>query len=33
MQVCWGGVKSESFTVSNSVRQGWVLSPYLFQFI
>ena len=30
MQVKWGNCLSESFLVTNSVRQGGVLSPYLF---
>ena len=30
MQVSWCGVKSFAFTISNGVRQGGVLSPYLF---
>ena len=28
--VQWGGVYSSSFTVTNGVRQGGILSPYLF---
>ena len=30
MKVRWGNVSSSAFTVSNGVRQGGVLSPYLF---
>ena len=30
MCVRWGGVYSSSFTVTNGVRQGGILSPYLF---
>ena len=30
MMVRWGNVMSESFKVSNGVRQGGILSPYLF---
>ena len=30
MQISWCGVKSSGFTISNGVRQGGVLSPYLF---
>ena len=30
MMVRWGNVMSESFNVSNGVRQGRILSPYLF---
>ena len=30
MFVKWGNVTSSVFTVSNGVRQGGVLSPYLF---
>ena len=30
MKVCWGSCLSEPFCVSNSVRQGGVLSPVLF---
>ncbi|CAL4180217.1 unnamed protein product, partial [Meganyctiphanes norvegica] len=30
MHVCWGNLISESFQVSNGVRQGGILSPYLF---
>ena len=30
MQIKWGKHFSEPFRVSNGVRQGWVLSPYLF---
>ena len=30
MMVRWGNVMSESFNVSNGVRQGGILSPYLF---
>ena len=30
MKVRWGNVSSSSFTVNNGVRQGGVLSPYLF---
>ena len=30
MQVKWGGHLSQSFHVTNGVRQGGVLSPYLF---
>ena len=30
MKVRWGNVSSSPFTVSNGVRQGGVLSPYLF---
>ena len=31
MCVRWGGVYSSSFTVTNGVRQGGILSPYLFK--
>ena len=30
MKVRWGNVSSSPFTVSNDVRQGGVLNPYLF---
>ena len=30
MLISWCGVKSSAFTISNGVRQGGVLSPYLF---
>ena len=30
MQAIWGNCLSESFLVTNGVRQGGVLSPYLF---
>ena len=30
MMVRWGNIMSESFNVSNGVRQGGILSPYLF---
>ena len=30
MSVCWGPGRSKSFCVSNGVRQGGVLSPFLF---
>ena len=30
MQVSWGSQMSSSFSVSNGVRQGGVLSPFLF---
>ena len=30
MQISWCGFKSSGFTISNGVRQGGVLSPYLF---
>ena len=30
MCVSWGGITSSMFTVSNGVRQGGILSPYLF---
>ena len=30
MQISWCGVKSSAFTIFNGVRQGSVLSPYLF---
>ena len=30
MRIRWGNVMSESFNVSNGVRQGGILSPYLF---
>jgi len=30
MQVKWGGLVSEPFTVGNGVRQGGILSPFLF---
>ena len=30
MKVRWGNVSSSPFTVSNGVRQGGILSPYLF---
>ena len=32
MQIKWGKHFSEPFHVSNGVRQGGVLSPYLFAF-
>ena len=30
MQVKWGNCRSKSFLVTNGVRQGGVLSPYIF---
>ena len=30
IMIRWGGIISESFSVSNGVRQGGILSPYLF---
>ena len=31
MCIRWGGTDSTSFNVSNSIRQGSILSPYLFK--
>ena len=30
MSIRWGSIMSEAFNVSNGVRQGGILSPYLF---
>ena len=32
LQVKWNNTKSDKFSVTNGVRQGGVLSPYLFSF-
>ena len=32
MHVCWQNVRSASFSVYNGVRQGGILSPFLFRF-